>query len=704
MFTSQSYGFQSFLLYLDQLRTNYANHSLLLTTEILTNNFPTNKLYYSYKVTNNQPLTFQIWNSLYSSWETLDNDGSQDFQEDVFNLNTMYYDQYGKVQVRFDYSTEDQAFDLQIDMLKIQNSIVKEEELTGTEDHCIRIDYKTDAVNFDLYYGDDSGYHLISTLPQSGSVTTFTSHFFPTLYESQLTIRIKSTASAGNTISIDRIVISSNSTEVANDLIITAGNEYDTFYADLEFDNVPALVDSLKENILLTYLKTNAKYYVFEVTNLDFSRSFIINRLKITDPTHSQDITIVPRNMYHWADNEIYIEKDLADIFDPVIDSDSILHVDYAYTYDSWRENEYVDTLPYSYNFSISDAQRVEAVSFVTTFAEIPQIQSWFFGAADEDTEYKQLTNKLYKNVNLLEIEFYNFRFNTWTSVDYVVYDLNDRDARTYAYFIDRIVLDFVDFDGLPGDDLLYQLKYRFKIDKNYFNDEYSTKTFFDMQDLTVQMYYQPSQSIITLNPQLEFSADITEVIHPEGNTGVTNHINEISFDIDWKYGISITDAPIDGIDINAIFNQYTLYAQNPTLSVVDRFGNATTISKTNGKFVLDSSNSEEMSNYVQSKYGKYFVDFKLEYDWRLMGLMNYIYNYIFDISAYVELINCDVRAKTTSVHKELITPVSIPENGSISVGNIHGDTQNDIGFMGGFLEKIENNDRLLVKYDFSYL
>ncbi|MHA2007087.1 MAG: hypothetical protein ACXACO_08195 [Promethearchaeota archaeon] len=687
----ESSGFSSYQLELDQLRVYYGDHIMDVTTDIYTNGYVSNeRLYYAYKVSNSQPLSFQIWDNLYGTWSTIDNDGSDDFQEHSYSLSSRYYDSNNKVSVRFLHSTIDQTFDLELDMLNVKNSIIAEEALTGTEDYFISIDYYSDDVDFDLYYGDDTGYNLIDTL-RSTTKITFTAHFFPTLCDSPLEIRIKSNAASGNSIYLDRVVVSSNSTQEINDLVITSTTKYDSFYANLEFDNVPCLVDSFTENILMEYLKTGDVYYVFKIPDLDIDRQFIVNRIKITDPTHPQDITIIPRNIYHWADNEIYIEKDEADIFDPQITPSSVLHADYAYTYDSWKENEYVDTLAYEYNFTISDAQRIEAVSLVTTFTEIPQIQSWFFGATDDGTEFKQLTNKLYKNVNLLEIEFYNFRYNKWTSIDYVVYDLNDRDARTYAYFIDRIVLDFVDFDGLPGDDLLYQLKYRFKIDKNYFNDEYSTKTFFDMQDLTVQMYYQPSKSIIALNPQLEFSADITEVIHPEGNTGVTNYINEISFDIDWKYGVSITDAPIDGIDINAIFNQYTLYAQNPTLSVVNRFGNATTISKTNGKFVLDSSNSEEMSNYVQNKYGKYFVDFKLEYDWRLMGMMNYMYNYIFDISAYVELINCGVRAKTTSVLKELITPVSIPKNGSISVGNIHSDTQNDIGFMGGFYNILRN-------------
>ena len=137
------------------------------------------------------------------------------------------------------------------------------------------------------------------------------------------------------------------------------------------------------------------------------------------------------------------------------------------------------------------------------------------------------LTNKRIKDVNLLKIQLYNFAEDIWETVDYVAYDLADNDARTFGFFIDRNVIDFLEFDGLSDNELLYQLKYRFKIEENYFNEDFSTKTFFDMDELTVQVYYNPIKSIISLNPQLSFSADITEIIHPEGQSGITNHINE---------------------------------------------------------------------------------------------------------------------------------------------------------------------------------
>ena len=76
-------------------------------------------------------------------------------------------------------------------------------------------------------------------------------------------------------------------------------------------------------------------------------------------------------------------------------------------------------------------------------------------------------------------------------------------------------------------------------------------------------------------------------------------------------------------------------------------------------------------------------------------GIISYIYGSIFDLEASIEVTNCDVRAKVTTVEKELITPISMPENGSIYIGDISGDTENDIGFMGGFLEKKENNEAL---------
>ena len=88
--------------------------------------------------------------------------------------------------------------------------------------------------------------------------------------------------------------------------------------------------------------------------------------------------------------------------------------------------------------------------------------------------------------MNLIEIQLFDYVSQTWNTTNYVVYDLGDRDARTFGYFIDRNVADFIRFDGLLLDTLQYQLKYRFKIDKDYFGGEISIKTL-ETKALTVK-------------------------------------------------------------------------------------------------------------------------------------------------------------------------------------------------------------------------
>ena len=70
------------------------------------------------------------------------------------------------------------------------------------------------------------------------------------------------------------------------------------------------------------------------------------------------------------------------------------------------------------------------------------------------------------------------------------------------------------------------------------------------------------------------FSADITDIIYPEGQNGVKNHINELSFDINWNYDVSVVDSEVNGIDINEVFHNFVLYSNYVTLYVYDKYEN----------------------------------------------------------------------------------------------------------------------------------
>lgn len=179
------------------------------------------------------------------------------------------------------------------------------------------------------------------------------------------------------------------------------------------------------------------------------------------------DNTLISNEFYYEEDDYLYINKgEVFDEYQITITSDSVVYINVSLVFDCWKEDEYVASQSYTHNFSISSSQRVEGVAFFVDFEEIPQIQSWLFGTINGDQTYSQLSFETEKDVNLIDIQFYDNSKNSWESVSYVVYDLDDLDARTYGYFIDREVLDFLDFDCLPYDNAIYQLKYRFIIDE----------------------------------------------------------------------------------------------------------------------------------------------------------------------------------------------------------------------------------------------
>ena len=699
-------NYNDFIYGLDLFYIYFENHTLSLTAKVYLDDIVSDKsLYYGYKTNVTQPVELKIWNFLTEEYEIIDEDGSDDFTIYSHDIESKHYDQDQEVLLQIVATNKDTPFELDVDLLHVDKREVSEKEATGNENYWLSLTYKVDSsASFTLWYGDDLGYHVLGTL-DSTDITTFKTTFSPTLLDSRIKLRFTFDESTQKTIYLDSLYLFSLSTDGINDLIIESANDYDIFYANLEFNNSPSMVDSHLLNVPLTFQETkNNLYHVFKISSALKNMPFIIDRVKLirASSDHPEDKTVVPREYYHWVEDEIYVDSTVA--LDPLITQDSELNVDLSYIYDDWKENEYVDTQPYVHNFSITSAQRIEALTFIVTYSEIPQIQSWFFGTMNDGESYKSLSNVIKKDVNLLDIQLYNHSGDKWETVGYVVYDLNDNDATTFGYFIDRNILDFLAFDGLPENELIYQLKYRFKIEKNYFDELFSTKTFFDMQEVKVILSYSPIKSVISLNPQLLFSVDVTDIIHPNGDDTITNHVNELSFDIDWVHDVSIPSDILTGLDINEVFHDHVLYSNFISLNVTDKFGNLLPISSSNGKFYLRNTAQKNIHDYIKFRYGRYFVDFLLYYRWDLKGLIKSVYGSMFNIQATIELTKCDVRAKVTTVNKELITPISMPENGSICVGDIFGDSSEDIGFMGGFLEKKENNDRFYVKYQFSYL
>jgi len=130
--------------------------------------------------------------------------------------------------------------------------------------------------------------------------------------------------------------------------------------------------------------------------------------------------------------------------------------IDISYIYDVWTHDEYCASQIFTNNFSIPASQRIEGIAFMVNFTEIPQIEAMLFGQIQEDVPYKLLFYDLIKDEDLLTIELFNFDIGQWVKVPYVAYDLGDRDGSTFGYFIDRNVVEFLEYDGLLSDLYLY--------------------------------------------------------------------------------------------------------------------------------------------------------------------------------------------------------------------------------------------------------
>jgi len=126
-----------------------------------------------------------------------------------------------------------------------------------------------------------------------------------------------------------------------------------------------------------------------------------------------------------------------------------------------------------------------------------------------------------------------------------------------------------------------------------------------------------------------------------------------------------------------------------------------------NNKKIITNPNAidfrgDTIFNYVRYRDGRYYFDFLIDYKWQLKSFRNYD-NTIFNVHAYIKLVNFNIQAKLSSIQQEFISPFDIGISNNLYIGDITNDGITDIGFEGGFLEKRENNKRFLLKYSFSY-
>ncbi len=82
-------------------------------------------LHYSYKTDISQPVDFCIWNDEIGQWDLIDDSNYDSFADHYFELNESYRYQNNKVLVRFFGSNSEQDFELQVDMLCINEFLLE---------------------------------------------------------------------------------------------------------------------------------------------------------------------------------------------------------------------------------------------------------------------------------------------------------------------------------------------------------------------------------------------------------------------------------------------------------------------------------------------------------------------------------------------------------------------------------------------------
>ncbi len=343
-------------------------------------------------------------------------------------------------------------------------------------------------------------------------------------------------------------------------------------------------------------------------------------------------------------------------------------------------------------NFSISDSDKIDAISFDINYSAIPQINTWAF--IIENNYCVLRPYQIIKNLNLLDIEFFNPEINKWIALNYIIYDHVD-DPFTFSYCVDGNILDLYQFDCLNNEDQIFQLKYRFVINAYKLESGDFTKVEYNIRNYKINAYYSPESSGNVLNPKLYFSTDITKLISPDER--IQNSIQEILLSLKFDCGTYISDQLFEA-SLNKLFSQTALYYEDVKVYIFDIENNRNLVENPNAiDFV-----GENIYDFIKYRNGRYYIDFLIDYKWTLKGFHSYN-NTIFDVHAYIKLKDCHAKVKFLSIEKEFISPFDIGEGNNLYTGDITNNGIKDIGFRGGFLERNENNERLLLKYSFSY-
>jgi len=348
------------------------------------------------------------------------------------------------------------------------------------------------------------------------------------------------------------------------------------------------------------------------------------------------------------------------------------------------------------FNYSISDSNTIQAISFDMNYSEIPQIEMWAY-VIESNTNLCSLVNlQSYKSPDRLKIQFYHPVQERWISINYVCSDLNDNDPQTFSYFIDT--LDFFQFDNLYGNITEYQLEIRFILEDNNGATYDFIRGVLGIEAFKVNIYYKSGKHIDVLHPELRFSIDVSDLVNEK-----RNYIEEIKITPKLDFGVYIKDY-LNELKMNEIFHNTATYSELIQLFIYDLYNNKIAITSKNFIISLNHDSESYLYNFLKCREGKYFIDVAVDYIWSLKGF-NSNFNYsIVEVCAYIKLTNLHIQAKIASIKKELISPHDIGLNNDLFSGDITNDGTIDIGFIGGFLGKIDNNERAYFKYSFSYL
>ncbi|KKN53508.1 hypothetical protein LCGC14_0601690, partial [marine sediment metagenome] len=432
-------------------------------------------------------------------------------------------------------------------------------------------------------------------------------------------------------------------------------------------------------------LKVDDLNFKFDPSTLKYGFAFDISELR-TDSN-----TIITDFIFNPSDYSVLLQAEYS----------GLLYADIVYHAFEWQL-DYISTLsPLTLSFSGDFISRyTKYLEFEIQFntGGIPGYELESVDAASG----KILMTQEKKNANLLKVYMLNERTGRYDFIDTVVYDnFGDSDTflPTFSYIVDRNFIVFEDYfkDTGTGFDITFLLV----IDEN-FNNFFRTDLSFDINSINAKVYYDPKHTEYFINPSVIFDIDLTDFfkgsdIYLDDVTLSFNYLTELLFD-------------------NAqIVSSYALIEESFSFMIRNKFLEFELFALEGSKLHLSKEILEDLLIH-DTDNDKYYLRFKLEYDWSCILEINIGSISHIEIISAIQLLQYSVNVKFTEFKTSRISAFessSSHDLASILAPNyvetasgivvFPDDNEVDIGLNAGFLKNKDTKQRLMIKQELYY-